>query len=135
MLYRHGSVSVAELENVCGTLRVHTTDEVAPVAAGMLSKHYAPTTKTYFTNDVKKIAASFNGKRIGLLLFNQQLDDLSVFHQELLSPTGDLIMAAKNLYAALHKLDSMNLDIIIAEPMPNEGLGKTINDRLHRAAK
>ena len=134
VLYRHGSVSVAELEKVCGPIQFHTKDEVAPVASGMLSKHYAPNTKTYFIKDVKKLAASFDGKRVGLLLFNQILQDASVFHQEVLSPTSDLIMAAKNLYAALHKLDAMNLDIIIAEHMPNEGIGKTINDRLQRAS-
>lgn len=41
--------------------------------------------------------------------------------------------AATNLYNAMHTLDSQNLDIIIAERFPNNGLGKSINDRLQRA--
>ena len=55
--------------------------------------------------------------------------------QEILSKNGDMFVAAQNLYAALHRLDNCNLDIIIAEIFPDEGLGKTINDRLKRASK
>ena len=55
--------------------------------------------------------------------------------QEILSENGDMAIAAQNLYASLHRLDNCNLDIIIAEKHPDEGLGKTINDRLERATK
>ena len=41
--------------------------------------------------------------------------------------------AAKNLYAALHRLDKSKLDIILIELLPNEGVGKSVNDRLVRA--
>ena len=56
-------------------------------------------------------------------------------HQEVLSISGDLNEASKNLYAALHRLDQMNLDLIISSFFPEKGLGKTINDRLKRAIK
>jgi L-threonylcarbamoyladenylate synthase len=49
--------------------------------------------------------------------------------------TGNLNEAAKNLYAAMHRLDHSNLDIIVAERLPDAGLGKTINDKLERASK
>jgi L-threonylcarbamoyladenylate synthase len=42
--------------------------------------------------------------------------------------------AASKLYDALHQLDHENLDIIIVEKMPDLGLGKSMNDRLQRAA-
>jgi len=51
-----------------------------------------------------------------------------------LSTTSDLHEAASKLYDALHELDSLNLDVIIAEKLPETGLGKSINDRLQRAA-
>jgi len=41
----------------------------------------------------------------------------------------------RNLYAAMHRLDSQNLDVIIAEKFPDSGVGKSINDRLIRATK
>ena len=46
---------------------------------------------------------------------------------------GNLAEAASKLYDALHQLDKENLDIIIAERLPDNGLGKSINDRLQRA--
>ncbi len=49
---------------------------------------------------------------------------------EILSAKGDLIEVASKLYAAMHRLDKLNLDFIIAQRFPNLGLGKVINDRL-----
>ncbi|HLP32572.1 MAG TPA: Sua5 family C-terminal domain-containing protein, partial [Bacteroidia bacterium] len=42
--------------------------------------------------------------------------------------------AAQHIFAALRKLDTLPVDLIIAELMPDEGLGRAINDRLRRAA-
>jgi len=39
------------------------------------------------------------------------------------------------MYAALHRLDQANIDVIVAEKLPDHGLGKTINDRLQRAVQ
>ena len=59
--------------------------------------------------------------------------DYCPFKQEILSPKGCLDEAAQNLYAALNRLDTQNLDIILIEKMPDYALGKTLNDRLERA--
>lgn len=75
-------------------------------------------------------------KKIGLLLFKDKITEGGyIFHQEILSKIGNINEAAKNLFAAMHRLDKSNLDVIIAERLPNRGLGKTINDRLERAIK
>ena len=58
-----------------------------------------------------------------------------MIHQEILSKSGSYSEAARNLYSAMHRLDQNNLDVIIAERLPDEGLGKTINDKLERASK
>ena len=42
--------------------------------------------------------------------------------------------AAQNLFSCLRQLDQLNIDLIVAEEVPNTGLGKAINDRLRRAA-
>jgi L-threonylcarbamoyladenylate synthase len=63
------------------------------------------------------------------------MNDTNIIVQEVLSKKSDLNEAAKGLYAALHRLDNSNVQIIIAERFPDEGLGKTINDRLERAIK
>jgi len=136
ILYRHGSISVEEIELCIGKVIIKANNENSkPDAPGMLSRHYAPSTDTYLTNNVIDLLKSFKGKNVGLLLFKNKILTKKSLTYEVLSRKGDLKEAAKNLYAALHRLDSKKLDIIIAERFPNEGLGKTINDRLERAIK
>ena len=53
---------------------------------------------------------------------------------EYLSVDGDLRMAATRLFASLRRLDEAGLDLIIAEPVPEVGLGRAIMERLRRAA-
>jgi L-threonylcarbamoyladenylate synthase len=53
---------------------------------------------------------------------------------EALSPDGDLRRAAANLFACLHRLDALGLDLLLAEPLPEIGLGLAIMDRLRKAA-
>ena len=135
VLYRLGSISAEDIERVLGKLKFHTIDDSAPAAPGMLSRHYAPSTETFLTQDVKEMVLSHPNKKIGLLIFQKNPISLYVGHTEVLSQKGDLNEAARNLYAAMHRLDHLNLDIIIAEKLPEEGLGKSINDRLKRAVK
>jgi L-threonylcarbamoyladenylate synthase len=52
-----------------------------------------------------------------------------------LSTTGDFDEAARNVYAALHRLDLSDVDVILVEKLPDIGIGKSINDRLKRAVK
>jgi L-threonylcarbamoyladenylate synthase len=100
----------------------------------MLSSHYAPRTTTLLTDDIKKTAELHTNKKIGFLLFQQSIESTSNSEVEILSSTGDFREAARNLYSALHRLDNKNLDLIIAEKLPNQGLGRSINDRLIRAS-
>jgi L-threonylcarbamoyladenylate synthase len=135
VLYRYGSISVEEIERVVGTLLFTINNDSAPNSPGMLSRHYAPMTDTYLTNHVADLAHSFQGKKIGLLLFRNEIPNQEGTIQEVLSENGHLHEAAAKLYAALHRLDKSNLDVIIAEKFPDDGVGKTLNDRLQRAIK
>lgn len=134
VLYRHGSVSVEEIEQVIGKVETLTHNDTTPDAPGMLSKHYAPKTPAVLTENIENEIQKNSGKRIGALTFKNQTKT-AVAYQEVLSVKGDLKEATKNLYAALHRLDAMDLDIIIAERIPDNGLGITLNDRLSRAVK
>jgi L-threonylcarbamoyladenylate synthase len=135
ILYRHGSISVEAIERIVGKVLITTSKDNSPDAPGMLSRHYAPKTSTYLTDNVSELIPSFSGKKVGLLLFKDEITSTENILQEVLSRTGDLAEAAKNLYATMHRLDKSNLDVIIAERFPNKGLGKSINDRLERAIK
>jgi L-threonylcarbamoyladenylate synthase len=139
VLYRHGSIPIEEIEKVTGKLNVITNNDISPNAPGMLSRHYAPKTDTYLTNDVTELLQNYKEKNVGLLLFKNSIHNNNnssiIIHEEILSKSGDYTEAAKNLYAAMHRLDELNLDLIIAERLPDEGLGKAINDKLERATK
>ena len=135
ILYRHGAIPIDEIESVVGQLKIHTLNDKTPSAPGMLSRHYAPNTATLLTDDITTYVDNFSNHKLGILTFKQSIHHQSILHQEILSPSGNLHEAAKNLYAALHRLDDQNLDYILVEKMPNIGLGKSINDRLQRAIK
>jgi L-threonylcarbamoyladenylate synthase len=70
-----------------------------------------------------------------LLIFSQASESDTRFAAvEVLSPSGDLREAARNLFAALRRLDALGLARIYAEPCKEEGLGLAIMDRLRRCA-
>lgn len=135
IIYRLGSISIEDLESVVGTIKVNNKQENKPDAPGMLAKHYAPKTKTFLVTDVEEFIKNKKDKKIGILRFSNAMPLPDGIHVAILSRSGNLEEAAANLYNALHKLDNLNLDLIVAEAMPDRGLGKSINDRLERAAK
>jgi L-threonylcarbamoyladenylate synthase len=135
ILYRHGSIAQDEIEKIVGKLTIITKNNESPNSPGMSSRHYAPKTSTYLTNNVLALLNSFKGKKIGVLMFTNQIQHQDVTHQEILSESGDLIEAGRNLYAAMHRLDHRNLDLILAERLPDQGIGIAINDKLERATK
>ena len=134
ILYRLGSISKKQIEAVIGPIEELTKSEKTPDAPGMLLKHYSPRTKTILTEDVSSILDKNTNKRIGVFCLTNDLDSSNIIEIEELSKSSDLNEAAKNLYEAMHRLDHLNLDLIIAKKLPNEGIGKAINDRLERAA-
>jgi len=133
VLYRHGALALEKIKEVIGPVKELIKNDQNPQAPGMLSKHYAPQTETIRSENMLETIANFPNKKIGVLSF--QKIDLSeeITHQEILSEKGHLEEAARNLYAALHRLDQLQLELIVVPYFPNHGLGKTINDRLQRA--
>lgn len=135
ILYRLGSVSLEDIQQVAGEVLLFNQENTKDILSpGMLASHYAPRTTTYLTKDIEAALKKYSDKKIGLLLFQHNLENKAVAAKEVLSITGDLEEAARNLYAAMHRLDHLNLDVIIAQELPNIGLGNSINDRLTRAS-
>lgn len=134
VVYRLGSISIEMLEMVVGRVKIIQSSEKLPIAPGMLERHYAPRTPMILSNNPLHTAFNLIGKNIGLLVFDGRHFSKE-YCTEVLSETGSLEEAAKNLYAAMHKLDAKGFDLLIAEKFPNEGIGQSINDRLLRACK
>lgn len=133
VVYRKGGISIEAIEACVGQVSLLTkNEEDAPQAPGMLAKHYSPRTKLILSDNILKAMDDFIDQKIGVLAFYES-NFANAKVVETLSEKRDLNEAAKNLFAALHRLDQENLDIIIAQRFPNEGLGISINDRLERA--
>lgn len=132
-LLRPGGVSLEEIESIIGKVEVHPIGEERPYAPGMLPKHYAPRTPIVLDWDKKNLNL-LEDKNIGLLAFQEPKNYLKFKSIEVLSKKGDIREAATNLFAAIRRLDAMNLDLILAESVPEAGLGRAIMDRLRRAS-
>ncbi len=100
---------------------------------GQLPAHYRPQTPLVIAEDLTTIDVP-HGKRYGALLWSDAPFSESFVESRRLSTTGDLREAAANLFRYLRELDRAHLDCIVAETVPEEGLGVAIMDRLRRAA-
>lgn len=126
-ILRPGGVTRDELEAILGPLAEPSRAEAeAPRAPGMLASHYAPRLP------VRLDARSVEPDE-ALLAFgtNEPPGALWTFN---LSPSGDLFEAARNLYRALRAADESGARAIAVVPIPKEGIGEAICDRLARAA-
>jgi L-threonylcarbamoyladenylate synthase len=128
ILLRPGAVAVETIAAVLGdeVVRAHVETESRPSAPGQLASHYAPRARVRLdVHDVRPGEA--------LLAFGNPIPptDGAVIN---LSPAGDLTEAAANLFAALRSLDAAGATAVAVMPIPEQGLGEAINDRLRRAA-
>jgi L-threonylcarbamoyladenylate synthase len=135
VVFRLGAIAIEEIEKVVGKVEVKNKVKDTPDAPGMLDKHYSPQTRTYLVDDIEVFLKENINRKIGVLTFTNTFNSMNIAHIEVLSMSGDLYEAASKLYNALHKLDDLNLDMIVAQRFPSVGLGQSINDRLERAAK
>lgn len=129
-LLRPGGLDVADIEKLTGktVLRAETAG-AAIEAPGMLASHYAPGAAVRLdATDVRPGEAliRFGGKGLSG-------EDTATLVLDL-SPTGDLREAAANLFAYMKQADASDAATIAFGPIPNEGLGEAILDRLERAA-
>jgi L-threonylcarbamoyladenylate synthase len=134
MLLRPGGVPRAEIERVLGrTLTQAPTDAESdsgqPLAPGMLASHYAPRAKVRLNAQRLEPGEALLAFGLGAI---SGIDAGSIVMN--LSERGDLDEAAANLFGHLRALDSKDVGTIAVMPIPNDGLGEAINDRLRRAA-
>ncbi len=134
IIYRVGAISSEEIKRIAGKVEINNKHTTKPISPGMLPSHYAPHTPLYLTNNIEALLKIVSCVGTAILSFKNQYSFIPENNQEILSETGNLDEAAHNLYQALHRLDNLKLDRIIAERVPDVGIGIAINDRLERAA-
>jgi L-threonylcarbamoyladenylate synthase len=125
-LLRQGGVTLEAIEAVLGqSIALAENSAEAPLAPGQLRSHYAPRA-TLRLNAIEARPGE------AALDFAGALGPTPVRRD--LSPRGDLIEAASNLFAYLRELDASGAHAIAVAPIPSHGVGAAINDRLARAA-
>lgn len=126
VILRPGGLSREQIEEGLGKpVEVRTGSTNDPISPGQLASHYAP-------NAAVRLNAKDARPGEAYLAFGKREPEADIVRN--LSPTKNLHEAAANLFAMLHTLDMLGVDSIAVAPIPNEGLGVAINDRLARAA-
>lgn len=130
-VYRLGGLSIEDVEKVIGKVELRLNLSSDPKAPGQLKNHYAPG-KPLFIGDLKELILKYQSKKIAAITFgNKVVENVNYIFN--LSASGNTKEAAMNLFSVLRKMDETDADVIIVEPLPEEGLGRAINDRLKRA--
>jgi L-threonylcarbamoyladenylate synthase len=133
---RRGPITAEELRSLGFQPMPNRQDADATIvrAPGQLPSHYAPKTPLRLIDNTGKFTPEEN-QRVGLLAWNAFTSEEERFAAvRILSEHQDLSEAAVNLFRSLRELDDLDLDLIVAERVPAQGLGAAILDRLERAS-
>lgn len=135
VIYRLGGLDLSKIEAVVGQVTVQAHSSSNPSAPGQLASHYAPRKPFLLGNLVELVPKMIQqGKEVGVLSFNSHFSTIPSDRQVALSATQDLQEAAQRLFMGMRLLDESTASVILAELVPEIGLGRAINDRLKRAA-
>jgi L-threonylcarbamoyladenylate synthase len=136
-ILRYGGLAKEQIESTLG-IKVNipqlSGDTNKIIAPGMMERHYAPNKKLIICDDMEKELLNHQGHSIGIISFSKKYGNIDLQNQFILSPSGSLDEAARHLFSALRGLNDLDVDIILTEKFPEEGLGIAINDRLKRAS-
>ena len=131
LVHRLGGIAVEEIEKVLGkAVKISITHD-APKTPGQLKSHYAPR-KKLIVGDIEKLITDFGDKKLGIISFQHKYP--YTIPQIILSEKGNLAEAASRLFSAMREMDNFDIDLILSEWVPEEGVGRAINDRLRKAS-
>lgn len=133
-VFRLGGLSLESIRNTIGKIEVQTSPvEASPQSSGMLKSHYSPKTRLVM-GSIDVLLPEYGHKDPYLLTYNHIHPGYPAERQVVLSPTSNIREAAYRLFSALRELDEKGASMILAEPVPERGVGRAINDRLKKAA-
>ncbi|MFN7013297.1 MAG: L-threonylcarbamoyladenylate synthase [Bacteroidia bacterium] len=129
-VYRLGGLTIEEIENCIGKVEVKLNTSSNPVSPGMLKSHYSPLKELVYGN-LDELIEKYQHKKIGVISFYKKYPCCNI----VLSPEKSLNIASEHFFAAIRNMDARpEVEIILCEIFPEEGLGRALNDRLKRAA-
>jgi L-threonylcarbamoyladenylate synthase len=151
MVLRPGGTSLEALKNVLGNVKLHpfvvAEKELAVENArspGMKHRHYAPKASVILVEGavspvmatVKSLIGSYwlEDKRVGVLATAETAWAYEADVVKSLGSRRNVDGMAVNLFRLLREFDEENVDVIIAESVPTEGLGLAVMNRLRKAS-
>jgi L-threonylcarbamoyladenylate synthase len=130
-ILRPGVITAEDLREIVPQ-SAHTIQKRTHHAPGLLKSHYSPQKPMYIANDP---CIQFRKQNKGGFISFGIPDGKCQFAKiEILSQSKDLREAAVNLFSAMHRLDDSDIEYIVAEPVPEEGIGIAVMNRLKKAA-
>ena len=133
VLLRHGGVSKEDIESVVGPITENIKANSNPLAPGQMDQHYSTKKPLFYVKDVKEAIRLYKNKKLSLLLWGDKHYQ-NIEKHYYLSKDGSFLEAAANLFLMMHLADQDESEIIIANHVPELGLGNAIHDRLKRAS-
>ncbi len=130
-IHRLGGLEIEEIEQAVGRVSFVTDAGDRPSAPGQSKSHYSPR-KRLILGDLPTLLRQHPGA--SALAFRTRPEGLPENQCIILSPSGNLEEAAQRLFSSLRELDKTNATLILAEEVPDTGIGRAINDRLRKAA-
>lgn len=132
-LLRPGTISLEELQALLPelTFRQKRLEPQAPIAPGMLKKHYSPQTPVV----LRENADQLEPRRCACITFSSTPSDSPFATTIPLSESGNLKEVAQGLYASLRSLDTGDFDAIVIDSCESSSIGLAIMDRIARAAE
>jgi len=143
IVLRPGGVTLEELKKVIKKVKVFTGTVRDKRSPGTYARHYAPHAKVIVaenrssqTKEVLDLAGEYygSGKKIGILAKEEHAALYKGLNAKILGPAGDPVTCASRLFGLLREFDKEKTDIIIAEAIPEAGLGLAVMNRLRKAA-
>lgn len=131
-VFRLGGLALETIEKRIGKVELRLNTSSDPKAPGQLKNHYAPK-KPLLIGNRAQLQKEHAAKKLAILCFGEdvQAENALVLN---LSKTKDPEEAAINLFKFLRLADESDAEIVICDYLPEEGLGRAINDRLKRAS-
>lgn len=131
-VYRLGGLDIESIEKLIGKIELRLNNSSDPKSPGQLKNHYAPK-KPLFIGNLEQLLQTHITKKIAILSFGKELKSKNSIQYNL-SKNKDPKEAAINLFKFLRLADESSAEVVICEYLPEEGLGRAINDRLKRAS-
>lgn len=132
IVLRPGGIALEKLREDIPDVDIFNRTTTSPTAPGQLKMHYSPVKPLHIVDSVSMVK---DRERAGALVFKNGPSTEGFTAVEILSASGDPVEAAANLFVALHELDKKNIEVIYAERIPEEGLGRAVMDRIYKASE